>query len=141
VLGQPLEELLDLWAQTDWAQVDCRLQGHGRPGSRLSAPDAVRSSGAGPMNVKSTDRPNNPPLHLRRPRSARAPPHLIRPPTRRRLRVLTRAAAVLTIRNWRATRRTGTRPLFLSEFCGGPVARAIYPGQSVKPCDKKGVAP
>jgi hypothetical protein len=58
---------------------------------------------------------------------------------------LTRAAAVLTIRNWRTaaptTRRTGTSLLFFSECCGGPVARAIDPGQSVKPCDKKGVAP
>jgi hypothetical protein len=59
VLERPLEELLDLWAQTDWAQVDCSLQGHERPGSRISAPGAVRSSGSGPMNVKSTDRPYN----------------------------------------------------------------------------------
>ena len=29
-LGRPLEELLDLWAQTDWARVDRRLQGRER---------------------------------------------------------------------------------------------------------------
>jgi hypothetical protein len=40
-----------------------------------------------------------------------------------------------------AARSLLTRLLFFSEFCGGPVARAIDPGQSVKPCDKKGVAP
>jgi hypothetical protein len=28
-LGPPLEELLDPWAQTDWAQVDSRLERHG----------------------------------------------------------------------------------------------------------------
>jgi hypothetical protein len=53
VLGQPLEELLDLGAQTDWAQADGRLQGHERPGSRLSAPGAARSNGLGPMNSRS----------------------------------------------------------------------------------------
>jgi hypothetical protein len=59
VLERPLEELLDLWAQTDWAKVDSRLQGHERPGSRLSAHGAVRSSGSRPMNVKSTGQPYN----------------------------------------------------------------------------------
>jgi hypothetical protein len=85
VLGRPLEELLDLWAQTDWAQVDCRLQGHERPGSRLSAPDVVRSSGAGPRNVKSTGRPCNRPPHHPRRRSVQVLRHPIRPPVQRRL--------------------------------------------------------
>jgi hypothetical protein len=58
-LGRPLEELLDLWAQTDWARVDCRLKGHERPGLRLSAHGAARSSGSGPTNAKSTGRPYN----------------------------------------------------------------------------------
>jgi hypothetical protein len=40
-----------------------------------------------------------------------------------------------------ATRRMGTRLLFLPEFRGGPVARAINPDQSVKPGYKKGMAP
>jgi hypothetical protein len=40
-----------------------------------------------------------------------------------------------------ATRRTGTRPLFLPEFRGGSVARAIDPDQSVKPGYKNGMAP
>jgi hypothetical protein len=40
-----------------------------------------------------------------------------------------------------ATLRTGTRPLFLQEFRGRPVARAINPDQSVKPGYKKGMAP
>jgi hypothetical protein len=57
MLGRPLEERLDLWAQTDWAQADCRLQGHERPGSRLSALGAARSSDLGPMNSKSTGPP------------------------------------------------------------------------------------
>jgi hypothetical protein len=32
------------------------------------------------------------------------------------------------------------RPLFFSEFRGGPVARAINPSKSVKPGHKKGMA-
>ena len=65
VLARPLEELPDLWAETDWArvdcwaQVDCRLEGHEFPGSRLCAPGAVRSSDLYPMNSKSKGRPYN----------------------------------------------------------------------------------
>ena len=44
LLGRPLEGLLDLWGRTDWVQVAGRLQGHERPGSRLCALGAARSS-------------------------------------------------------------------------------------------------
>jgi hypothetical protein len=58
-LGRPLEERPDLLAQTDLAPVDRRLEGHERPGLRLSAHSAARLSGLGPTNAKSTGRPSN----------------------------------------------------------------------------------
>ena len=83
--GWPLEELLDLWVQTDL--VDCRLEEHERPGLLLSAHNAVGSSGSGPTNAKSMVRPSNRRQLRRRHRPARAPRHRIRPPTQRRLHV------------------------------------------------------
>ena len=86
-LGRPLEELLDLWAQTDWAQADCRVQGHERPGLRLSVPAGWCSIVSSPRNSQSMVQQHNLPTRQPRHRSARALLRPIPPQARRRLHV------------------------------------------------------
>ena len=112
VLERPLEEPLGLWVRIDWARVDCRLEGQGRPGSRLWVPAGWCSIVSSPRNAQSTVRPCNRSPHHPRPQSAQVLRHLIRPPMQPRLR----APQPSLPKTSTLTRAPNTRLSFSSEF-------------------------